>query len=101
MADTKSTPGLATLLLKGPVTFSYKIDIKSNSNLLWLKKCVKLVKNVINSDSECLGTCFSEKIIQIALILVKISDFKSDNFDILFTFPPTEISRFSRKKTFL
>ena len=38
-----------------------------------VKKCVKLVKSVIISDNECLGTCFSEKIIEIGHILAEIS----------------------------
>ena len=35
-------------------------------------KCVKLVKNVKNSDIVCLSTSFSEKNIQIASILTTI-----------------------------
>ena len=38
-----------------------------------VKKCVKLVKSVIISDNECLGTCCSEKIIEMGHILAEIS----------------------------
>ena len=48
MSMTKSNLwGLATLLLKGPVTFSLKIVNFNSFILLWWKKCVKLVKKVI------------------------------------------------------
>ena len=39
-----------------------------------VKKCVKLAKNVINSDIKCPSISFNEKISQIAFILVKISE---------------------------
>ena len=52
---------------------SFYMYFKVNSFiLLRLKKCVILAKNVIISDNECLGTCFSEKIEEIGHFLAEI-----------------------------
>ena len=41
--------------------FTNKISNNITNSIFMVIKCVKLVKNVIISDSECLSTCFSEK----------------------------------------
>ena len=59
MSMTKSNLwGLATLLLKGPVTFSLKIVNFNSFILLRWKKCVKLVKKVILVCIQPLGCCW-------------------------------------------